>query len=162
MPSAGLFRPGEGTSAATEGGSVDYSEFMARFEEYTGLPREDSARIIGAVLETLGERLQKKHREHLAAQLSKELKPFVLKHAKPEFFSLELFYQHTGSRAGLLFHDSIRESRAVFRVLKDAVAEGELRDIFSELPPEYDELLGRRPGRISPTTVDTHELYSKL
>lgn len=125
------------------------------------MPKEDCPTIVMGVLETLGERLYKKHREHLAAQLPNELKPFVLKYSKTELFSLELFYHHVAARAKLLFHDSIKQSRAVSRVLQEAVAEGELRDIFAEIPPEYDELLGRKPSQISPTVVDTHELFTE-
>ena len=146
---------------AIKGGFVDYRQFIAKVQEYLGLPKEDSLKIIEAALETLGERLSKKHREHLAAQLPRELKPFVLKHRKTELFSLELFYQHVAPRAGLSLHDSIRYSRMVIRVLQEAVAEGELRDIFAEIPPEFDELLGPKPTQISPTSVNTHELYSK-
>ena len=146
---------------AIEGGLVDYRQFIAKVQEYGGLPREDSLKIIEVVLETLGERLSKKHREHLAAQLPRELKPFVLKHRKTELFSLELFYQHIAARARLSFHDSIRYSRMVIRVLQEAVAEGELQDIFAEIPPEFDELSGRKPTQISPTSVDTHDFYPR-
>lgn len=141
---------------------MDYEQFLAKVQEYSNLSKQDSSKVIEAVLETLGERLSKKHREHLAAQLPNELKSFVLKHPKTELFSLELFYQHVAARAKLLFHDSIKHSRAVVRVLQEAVAGGEIRDIFVEIPPEFDELLGRKPGQISPTSVNTHRRYSKL
>lgn len=140
---------------------MDYNEFMAKVREYGGLSPEDSLRTVEAVLETLGERLAKKHREHLAAQLPRELKPFVLKHSQTQLFSLELFYQYVATRAKLPFHDAIKQSRAVVWVLQEAVAAGEVHDIFAEIPPEYEELLGWKPGRISPTTVDTHELFTK-
>lgn len=123
------------------------------------MPGEDFLTTVDAVVETLGERIFKKHRKHLAAQLPKELKPIVLRHPVTNLLSLEMFYRYVAARAGLSFHDSIRHSKTVISVLREAIAEGEFRDIFAELPPEFAELFGQKPARISPTTVDTHELY---
>ena len=100
---------------------MDYRQFLAKVREYSGLTKEDSLKIIEAVLETLGERLSRKHRKHLAVQLSRELKPFVLKHRKTELFSLESFYQNVATRARLLFHDSIKQTRPLVRVLQAAL-----------------------------------------
>lgn len=87
-----------------------YSQLMAKVQEYSGLGKEDSLRIIEAVLETLGERLSKQRREHLVAQLPRELKRFVMRRPKTELFSMEGFYLRVASRANLRFHDSIKQS----------------------------------------------------
>ncbi len=140
---------------------MDYAQFMARVQEFSGLSKEESLNVTEVVLETLGERLQKKHREHLSVQLPGRLRECVLRRSKTEIFPLEGFYERISARAKLHLHDAIKQTRAVFRALQSAVPEGELRDIFAELTPEYGELIGRTPERISPSTVDAHELYSK-
>lgn len=138
---------------------MNYKQFLSKVQEYSGLPKDDSLKVTRAVLGTVGERLSSKHREHLAAQLPGELRPFALEYPATDLVSLEVFYQRVGSRAALSFHDSVKHSRTVFRVLTEAIAPGEIKDVFSELPPEYADLLGRRPEQISPSTVDTHDLY---
>ncbi|MDO8490813.1 MAG: DUF2267 domain-containing protein [Dehalococcoidia bacterium] len=140
---------------------MDYKQFVATVQEKSGLPKADSLKVIEAVLATLGERLSKKRREHLAAQLPKELKPFVLEHSTTDLCSLEVFYQRVAKRAGLSFHNSITHCGAVLEVVAQAIAAGELKDIFAELPPEFDALRGRLPEQISNTTADAHQLYSK-
>ena len=141
---------------------MDYTDFLARVRQGTGLSREAAGQLTGAFLETLGQRLLKVHRQHLAAQLPGELKAHVLRHRRADQFSLEAFYIYVSARARLSTHEAIRFSRVAGRVLAQAVAPGELRDIFAELPPEFGELVGDVPTTITNTTVDTHELYKRL
>ncbi len=118
-------------------------------------------KVIEAVLETLGKRLPKKLRENLASQLPGELRPFVLEYNTAEFFSLDVFYQRVARRSELSFHDAVKHARSVMRVVREAVAPGQMRIIFADLPPEFEELVGRLPEQMSGTTVDAHEYYSK-
>lgn len=142
---------------------MEYQEFVPKVREYTQLDRANAEQAIMATLETLSGRLSRVHRRHMAAQLPDELKSLFLKSAKTERFLPEEFYNRVAARSGVRFHDAFKNARAVIRTLNEAMAPGELDDILSEIPDEYNELFGRQPsGIISATTVDTHQLYSKL
>ncbi len=134
---------------------MEAQEFIRKVQEYTGLPDESSAAgATQAVLETLGERLPRKHRDHLAAQLSGELKDYVLKRPPAKPYILEEFYNRVGGRMGVKYHNAVHASMAVSRVLKEAVAPGELNDMLAELPAEYREIFGRKQvGPGSPSSV---------
>lgn len=128
-------------------------------QEKSGLSKEEAVIVINNVLEIFAERLNRIHRKHLATQLPGDLKLVVNKVVATKVFSLESFYLRVAARAESSFHKAIEHSKSVFNVIQEAVSKGEVDDIFNELPPEFRELLGQKQIRISPTTVDTHELY---
>lgn len=142
---------------------MDYEEFIKRVQEYAGLDsRDEAVKVTGAILETLGERIPRAHRQHLAAQLPGKLKAPVLKKTRPESFPLEEFYKKVGRRAEIAYHRAVKYARAVMCVLHEQVAAGELQDIFSEVTDGWRELIEvKPPGPISRYTVDAHEPFQK-
>lgn len=131
---------------------MDYKSFLERVRQALPVESEGEARrITEAALETLGERLSKTEREHLAAQLPAELKGAVFRR-HTDRFPLEEFYKRFAARANLSYHRAVKWSRAVMSVLRAAVAPGELDDILSEIAAEYQELFGKEPeSPASPT-----------
>lgn len=138
---------------------MQYTDFIAKVQAKSGLSKEEAIQVTQAVLGTLAQRLTRVKRDHLAAQLPTELKAVVNDAGKSDVFSLESFYERVAARSDSSFHKSLENSRNVMSVLQEALSKGELENIFTELPPEFDELLGKKPDRISATTVDTHELF---
>ena len=133
---------------------MHYARFVEKVQEYTGLEKEDATKLIKAVLETLSERMPRTHRQHLAAQLPDDMKELLPGQNRMEYFLLEDFYQRVGNRADVGYQQAVIYSRAVARVLGEAVARGELEDIMSALPDEYRELFGKEPsGPLSPSSV---------
>lgn len=115
---------------------------MSRVQDLAALESSGQAReVIFAVLETLGERLSKAEREHCAAQLPNELKEYLLKRPNTQSFTFEDFYNRVQARAHVGFPDAVKGTRAVMRVLQDAISAGEMEDIFSELPSDYRNCL---------------------
>ncbi len=139
-------------------------EFIKRVQEEAELAALDEAtRTIEAVLGTLGELLSPTERRHLAAQLQKPLKDYVgrwverppREMTRPHRFVLEEFYQRVAARSGVRYPAAVRHSQAVMKVLREAVPQGELDDIFRELPQEYEELLTGTPqSPVSPSIVE--------
>ncbi len=83
---------------------MDYRSFIDLVQKNSHLPdRSDVERIVQATLETLGEVLQNTERNDLAAQLPKELKPFLYEH-NYDLYKLQEFYRRVGARSdfGLL------------------------------------------------------------
>ncbi len=142
---------------------MEYNEFVKRVQDQAELAAPDEAgTAIKAVLGTLGEMLSPMERRHLAAQLPKSMKDFVtawMEHppkekGRPHRFGLEEFYQRVAARSEVRYPTAVKRSQAVMKVLREAVAPGELADIFRELPQEYEELLTGIPrSPVSPTVV---------
>ncbi len=143
---------------------MEYNEFIQRVQEEAGLAAPDEATAATeAVLGTLGEMLSPTERRHLAAQLPKALKGYVTEwmerppkeKGRPHRFGLEEFYHRVAARSDVRYPAAVRHSQAVMKVLRAAVAPGELADIFRELPLEYEELLTGVPqSPVSPTVVE--------
>jgi uncharacterized protein (DUF2267 family) len=120
---------------------MDYNQFVRKVQEYSGLKNPDAAaRVIHATLETLGERLPSTHREHLASQLPSELKSDLPKRQRMVYLLLEEFYRRVANRADLSYNNFVKYARAVASVLREAIAPGEMEDIFSGFPEDYNEL----------------------
>jgi uncharacterized protein (DUF2267 family) len=105
------------------------------------LSAEQALKAVEAVLETLGERLKATERRHVAAQLPKELKEHILRPRETTDFTLQEFYTRVGARSSVRFRHAVGHTQAVMSVLKQAVAEGELKDAFGSLPEEFARLL---------------------
>ncbi len=143
---------------------MEYQEFIERVQKEAGLAAPDEATaVIKAVLGTLGEMLSPTERRHLAAQLPKSMKDYVTEwmqrppkeKGRPHRFGLEEFRHRVAARSDVRYPAAIRRSRAVMKVLREAVTPGELADIFRELPQEYEELLTGTPkSPVSPTVVE--------
>ena len=134
---------------------MNYALFIQKVQEYTGLAnQEDAAKVTQAVLETMSERLSRTHREHLAAQLPGELKSYLPRRQHMVYLLLEEFYERVGNRADVSYQNAVKYATAVARVLREAIAPGELGDILSGFPEEYNELFGREPvSPLSPSSV---------
>jgi uncharacterized protein (DUF2267 family) len=118
---------------------MQFDEFITRVREETRLDtQEEAAALTRAVLETLGERLDRKVRNGLEAQLPKELNEFLLaRAAQSDRYDLEEFYNRVGARADLTYENARERTRQVISVLRQAVPDGEIEDILEDLPPEY-------------------------
>jgi len=123
---------------------MKFDDFINQTQEQTRLgTREETIAITKAVLETLGERLDRKVRNGVVAQLPDELKEFLLARSdNTDRYELSEFYNRVGARADLNYQDAVRRTWQVFSVLRQAIAAGEVQDILESLPSEYEELFG--------------------
>ena len=121
---------------------MQFDDFITRVQEQARLnTREESIRITRAVLETLGERLDRKVRNGLEAQLPNELKDFLLARVEhSDQYDLQEFYNRVGARADLTAREATERTKQVVAVLREAVPGGEIEDILEDLSPEYGEL----------------------
>jgi uncharacterized protein (DUF2267 family) len=121
---------------------MQFDDFVTRVQEQTRLDTRDEAiQITRAVLETLGERLDRKVRNGVEAQLPNELKEFLLARAEHgDLYDVHEFYNRVGARADLTYGDATERTRQVISVLREAIPDGEIEDILEDLPPEYGEL----------------------
>ena len=121
---------------------MQFDDFITRVQEQARLDtREESISLTRAVLETLGERLDRKVRNGLEAQLPNELKDFLLARVEhSDQYDLQEFYNRVGARADLTARAAMERKKQVIAVLRQAVPGGEIEDILEDLSPEYGEL----------------------
>ncbi len=134
---------------------MQYTEFVHKVQSDTEIHSEEQAtKVIGATLETLGERLPKTEQENLAAQLPNELKEHLLKRLDENTFKLEDFYTRISARADTGFPEAVQQSRVVLKTLENAVSEGEIQDVLQKMDQNYGELFGTEStGPLSPSSV---------
>jgi uncharacterized protein (DUF2267 family) len=121
---------------------MQFDEFISRVQEQSKLAsREEAITLTKAVLETLGERLDRKVRNGVAAQLPNALKDFLLARSdQTDLYDLPEFYNRVGARSDLKYQDATERTRQVFSVLHHALPSGEIEDILEDLPSEYQTL----------------------
>ncbi|HSL42716.1 MAG TPA: DUF2267 domain-containing protein [Anaerolineales bacterium] len=127
---------------------MQFEDFINRVQEQAGLPREEAMTVTRAVLETLGERVDRQIWNGVVAQLPQELEEYVLARADiTDRYELEEFYNRVGARSGLKRSDAAERTRQVMSVLKEAISAGEWNNIVDSLRGrEYGELFGEKPS----------------
>jgi uncharacterized protein (DUF2267 family) len=123
---------------------MKYDQFIDEVQKRARLQtREEAIQVTRAVLETLGERLDREVVQGVAAQLPNDLKDYLkLRSGKTDVYNVPEFYNRVGARADLKYYDSAERTWQVMGVLKEAIPEGELRQIVESLPAEYGQVFG--------------------
>ena len=138
---------------------MEYASFLSTVEQVGGLTRDDAERAVEATLRTLAERITRGEARDIALFLPKEVRRFLTDTPEEaERFGVDEFYRRVAEREGVDRRAAAAHARAVFVALGVAVAPGELRDMASQLPGEYEPLLqaagvGRRRATREPYDV---------
>ena len=120
---------------------MQYDEFVGQVQHRARLASSGQAiRAIQATLQTLAERLYGGEANDLAAQLPREIQPFLQTLETGEDFDLKEFYEKVSMREEIDLPIAIYHARAVISVVLDAVSAGEISDILAQLPEEYGPL----------------------
>ncbi len=124
---------------------MKHDEFIGKVQNLARLAsRGDAERATRAVLQTLGERIGSGEAKDLASQLPPQLAEYTLSGfiSAGERFNVDEFCQRVLDREGpgVQPEDAIFHAKAVIHVLQEAVSQGEIHDILSRLPAEYDRL----------------------
>lgn len=128
---------------------MELGEFVKSVQEEAQCPEKNQAlKAIQATLETLGERLFQGEAEHLAAQLPRELQPYLVDVQEHRKFDVEDFFTMIGEREGVDRMQAEAHAKAVISVLHRAVSHGEMEDVISQLPKGFKQLF----GQVSQTT----------
>ncbi|MGV2829527.1 DUF2267 domain-containing protein [Myxosarcina sp. GI1(2024)] len=119
---------------------MKHDEFIGQVQHRAKLPSRGEAEVATrAVLETLAERLLGNEPADAAAQLPKGIAGY-LDHAWSgvgEPFSIDEFFRRVSQRAEIDLPDAVFQSRVVIEVLQEAVSQGKVEDMRSQLPQDY-------------------------
>ena len=126
---------------------MDSGRFIARVRELTGFDRDRSELLVRTTLVTLGTRIAPGEADDLAAQLPDMLGACVQHETDASRFPPDEFARRV-ARIVPLADDQARSAiRAVFTALGEAVSEGEVRHVLTQLGGDYAPLVGAPTGR---------------
>jgi len=123
---------------------MDYQQFVKKVATDANLDKEQAMRAVGATLQTLGERITKEEAADLAAQLPQELKESLREQGVLHKYDLQDFLRQVAQREGCSEEEARRHAQAVFQTLCEAVSHGEMKDVMSQLPKEFQEVFACR------------------
>ena len=126
---------------------MDSRHFLGRVGELTGFDGDRAEHLVRATLVTLGTRISPGEANDLAAQLPDSLGACLEHDSEPSRFHPEEFQRRVARIVPLANDQAAPAIRAVFTVLSEAVSEGEMRQVLSQLGSEYERLVGMPTGR---------------
>ncbi len=123
---------------------MKYDEFIKEVQNRGHMEsREEAKNATKATLETLAERLVGGEPKDLASQLPPEIAEYLRYEGEqdPNPFSLDEFFGRVNEKdPGVDEPRAVYHARVVIAVLQDAVTQGEIYHIRSQLPEEYNPL----------------------
>jgi uncharacterized protein (DUF2267 family) len=123
---------------------VKYDEFIKEVQTRGHMEsRQEAERATRATLQTLAERLAGGEPKDLASQLPPELTEYMRYEgeATSNPFSLDEFFERVNEKDGGVDRPTaVYQARVVVEVLGDAVTQGVIDDVRSQLPDEYAPL----------------------
>jgi uncharacterized protein (DUF2267 family) len=131
---------------------VDSRRFLARVGELTGFERDRAEHLVRATLVTLGTRISPGEANDLAAQLPGSLAACLEHDSEVSRFNPTEFQRRVARIVPLANDQAVPAIQAVFTALTEAVSEGEMRQVLSQLGGEYERLVGMPTGRHAAVT----------
>lgn len=119
---------------------MKYEEFIGEAQHRLDHPSQAKAvRTSRAVLTTLGERLYPGEASDLAGSLPLELDYYVEHAESGQRFDRNEFISRVAEREESEEVDAFRHIQLVFEIVAKAVPAGEVQDIRTELPEEFED-----------------------
>jgi uncharacterized protein (DUF2267 family) len=120
-------------------------EFTTIVSQGIGGGREQAEHAIHAVLQTLGERIDRNEARNLAAELPDDIAPWIATDGPAEGFDADEFLRRVAERETVDVATARRHTQAVLVALWRAVSRKEFDDMVAELPSDFVPLLPRGP-----------------
>ncbi len=122
---------------------MKYDEFVAEVQRRAHLDSMDRAvEVIGATLETLGERLPDEEARVLAGELPPGLGRYVNQAVHGQDFDLDEFFTRVAAREGADVDAATYRARVTMAVLRNAISPGTLAKVLRRLPGDHNALIG--------------------
>ncbi|MGC9669445.1 DUF2267 domain-containing protein [Planosporangium sp. 12N6] len=121
---------------------MSYAQFIEKVSERMGGSLGEAEAVTWATLVTLAERITGGEAHDLAAQLPKQLQPFLEAKDEPaEALDLNEFNRRVSLRAGVDRSTAANGVQTVFQTLHGAVSGAELEGVLAQLPKEFQNLV---------------------
>jgi len=126
--------------------AVDSQQILTHVSELTGFDHDRSEHLVRATLVMLGTRIASGEANDLAAQLPDSLGACLEHESEASRFDPPEFERRVARVVPLANDQAGPAIKAVFSVLSEAVSEGEMRQVLSQLGSEYERLTGMPTG----------------
>ena len=122
---------------------MEYDRFVELVAQRADVAHERARALTYASLGTLGTRISSGEARDLAGQLPAELQPGLSGTNEPaEEFNAGDFVRRVAEGAGVAEDAARAGARAVLVTLREAVSEGEWKQVTAQLSEDYGELIG--------------------
>ena len=127
---------------------ISTEAFIRRVADRAATDADEARRAIDVVLETLAMRIAGGEVDDLRARLPVEFHPALkrgkeLSGGKATRMRLDDFARRVAEKEGIPLDRALEHVSAVLRTVREAVGEQEFLDVTSQLPAEYEALVGR-------------------
>ncbi|MFP3855351.1 MAG: DUF2267 domain-containing protein [Anaerolineales bacterium] len=117
---------------------MEYQDFINKVEEQEGVGgRAEAERLTEIVLSRLALRLSRAERSDTAGELPDQLKVYFDSGEEREILPYREFVNRVNSDYPGAYTETEVRIRAVLVALREAISEGQFRDILEDLPVEY-------------------------
>jgi uncharacterized protein (DUF2267 family) len=130
---------------------MKYERLLSVVEHEAQVDRQTAENALRATLQTLAQRISPGQVRDMAEQLPEQLAQWMRPAETIEPFHSDEFLRRVARREGVDTETAGKHVRAVFFAMSRAVTADEFDDMLSELPKDYEPLIGR--GRRPPDAV---------
>lgn len=121
---------------------MNYILFVEMVQDRIGVEdAREAVKAIEATLKTLGERIPEVDAARLARMLPAEIGRFLTVVDTNKDFDLQTFYENVSRRELKDEQESREHAQAVLSVVAETLSPDELREVLSQLPDEFHQLL---------------------
>lgn len=120
---------------------MEYHDMIKRVQDYSGFSDDESETALRLFIEKLSARLTEEEREDFASQLPTDLQEIALAVDTAEDLSASDFINQFCETEDIEENRAIRQIKAVWQALKDALSPGEVQDIQAQLPMDLKAVL---------------------
>lgn len=121
---------------------MGYRELIKKVQNYSGFSDVESEQALQIMVESLSIRLNEGERRDFASQLPEELQDIALSVMSTEEMVRQDMVEQFMELEDIDQNRAVKQIKAAWRALKDAISPGEISDIKAQLPNQTVALLG--------------------
>jgi len=142
---------------------MKHDEFVGQVQNRAALSsRGEAEKLIRLVLQNLGARIQFGEAKNLASQLPEELGRHLMASTELEKFDLDDLFERVAGKENVDLDKAIHRTRVVAEVLMEAVSEGSIRDLLSQLPKDFSRIFTGASGPMPDQPVSWEEVSAVI
>ncbi|MGM0592553.1 MAG: DUF2267 domain-containing protein [Halobacteriota archaeon] len=123
---------------------MKYAAFTTEVQNRLELEdKGEAVRAIRAVLTTLAERLQPEEANDLAGPLPMEIDRYLREADAGQRFSFEEYLDRVADIEGTDDQQALSHAETIVGLVSEVVPSGELKQVRSQLPPDFDALFAQ-------------------
>lgn len=120
---------------------MTYRQLIKRMQHYSGFSDSESKNALEIFVKNLGSRLTIGERKDFASQLPPELQDFAMSNRMTKVRTAQGFIDEFRNEEDISEERAKKQIFTAWKVIKEAISEGEVRDIRAQLPGDIAQSL---------------------